>query len=668
MRAFLRILPQLVVLAVVLGLIAAAAPGFLDVTLSNGRLYGSLIDILNRGAPVALLAVGMTLVIATGGIDLSVGAVMAIAGAVAAHFITSDVSLAVTLGASLGIGLLCGLWNGALVAILGIQPIIATLILMVAGRGIAQLITDGFILTFNDAGLIFMGSGSVLAMPVPVLLWLGVGVAALVLVRTTALGMLVEAIGTNRRASYLAGVGTTALVLAVYAASGLCAAVAGVIAAADIRGADANNAGLWLELDAILAVVIGGTSLLGGRFSLTGSLIGALIIQSVNTGILLAGFRPEFNLVIKAAIIVVILVLQSPASSGALGGLRRRAPLGTPVRGHAAARARKGDAMTSRAFPLYVTLVIFALAYALCVAQFPNMLSTRVAGNLLTDNAFLGIAAVGMTFVILSGGIDLSIGSVIAFTGIFLAVGMGSWGIPPLAAIALLLLIATLFGAAMGAMIHYLQMPAFIVTLAGMFLARGVAFLISTDSVPIDAPLYDTLQGLYYRMPGGGRFTFIGVLMLAVFAVGALLAHRTRFGRNVYAVGGNRQSAELMGVPVAHTTVAVYALSSFLAGLSGVVFSLYTSAGYSLAAVGVELDAIAAVVIGGTLLTGGSGFVAGTLLGVLIMGLIQTYIVFDGTLSSWWTKIVIGLLLFAFILLQRGLVALPARRLARARA
>ncbi|MDQ0313756.1 galactofuranose ABC transporter, permease protein YjfF [Amorphus orientalis] len=323
---------------------------------------------------------------------------------------------------------------------------------------------------------------------------------------------------------------------------------------------------------------------------------------------------------------------------------------------------------SSRYFPLATTAAIFILAYALCVAQFPAMLSTRVVANLLTDNAFLGITAVGMTFVILSGGIDLSVGSVIAFSGVFLAVGMTEWGIPPVAAFVLLLLITASFGAIMGAMIHYLEMPPFIVTLAGMFFARGMAFLISTDSVPIDVPLYDALQDIYFRLPGGGRLTFVGMTMLAVVIAGIIIAHRTRFGRNVYALGGNRQSAELMGVPVARTTIAIYALSSFLAGLSGIVFSLYTSAGYSLAAVGVELDAIAAVVIGGTLLTGGFGFVAGTLIGILIMGLIQTYIIFDGTLSSWWTKIVIGLLLFAFIVLQRGLVWISERRIAAVRA
>jgi ribose/xylose/arabinose/galactoside ABC-type transport system permease subunit len=314
--------------------------------------------------------------------------------------------------------------------------------------------------------------------------------------------------------------------------------------------------------------------------------------------------------------------------------------------------------MNSKYLPLLATIVIFIVAYAACALQYPNILSTRVAGNLLTDNAFLGIAAVGMTFVIISGGIDLSIGSVIAFTGVFLAVILQNTSIHPIAAFVLVLIITTVFGAAMGAIIHYLKMPPFIVTLAGMFLARGMAFVMSVDSIPIDHDFYTQLTGLYYKMPGGGRLTLIGGVMLVVFAVGIVVAQRTRFGANVYALGGGAQTAELMGVPVARTTIQIYALSGFLAGLSGIVFSLYTSAGYSLAAVGVELDAIAAVVIGGTLLTGGAGFVGGTLIGILIQGLIQTYITFDGSLSSWWTKILIGLLLFAFILMQKGLLLL----------
>lgn len=316
--------------------------------------------------------------------------------------------------------------------------------------------------------------------------------------------------------------------------------------------------------------------------------------------------------------------------------------------------------MTSRNLPFFATLVVFVVAWALCAAQFPAMLSTRVAANLITDNAYLGVAAVGMTFVILSGGIDLSVGSVIAFTGVFLAVTVRA-GLDPIAAILLVLVITTAFGAVMGAMIHYLETPAFIVTLAGMFFARGVCFLMTTDSIPIDHPTWDALLSVSWKIPTGGRLTLIAGIMIAATLAGIVLAHLTRFGTYVYALGGNRTSAELMGVPIARTTIAIYALSGALSGLAGLVFALYTSAGYSLAATGVELDTIAAVVIGGTLLTGGVGTVAGTFVGVMIQGLIQTYIIFDGTLSSWWTKIAVGGLLFVFILLQRVLVHLAGR-------
>ena len=320
----IRLAPQLIALAIILLLNFIMFPQFFNVVVQNGRLYGSLIDVLNRGAPVALLAIGMTLVIATKGIDLSVGAVIAICGAVAASSIVAGQSLAMTLLVTVGVGLLCGVWNGFLVAVLNIQPIIATLVLMVAGRGIAQLITEGVIMTFNDEGLIALGSGSYAFLPMPVIIWLIMSALVILLVRRTALGMLIEATGINRRASTLSGVRTPVLLMAVYMLSSLCASIAGIIVAADIKGADANNAGLWLELDAILAVVVGGNSLLGGRFSIVGSLIGAMIIQAVNTGILLSGFPPEFNLIIKAVIVIVILVIQSPAVQSAAIILSRR--------------------------------------------------------------------------------------------------------------------------------------------------------------------------------------------------------------------------------------------------------------------------------------------------------------------------------------------------------
>ena len=307
-----RAVPQLSALLLLLVVNWIIFPPFFDVSLVGGRLTGSIVDVLNRAAPVALLALGMAAVIATRGIDLSVGAVMAISGAVAATMVDSGSVWWVAVLAALAAGLAGGLWNGFLVAILGIQPIVATLILMVAGRGIAQLITGGQITTFTDPHLAALGSGVLFGIPVPILIVAAVAGLLIAAVRTTALGLFIEAIGTNPRASYLVGIRTRALLLSVYAISGVTAAIAGVVVAADIRGADANNAGLWLELDAILAVVLGGASLLGGRLSFVLTLIGALTLQALKTGILLAGFPPEFNLVVMAAVVSALLVLQAP--------------------------------------------------------------------------------------------------------------------------------------------------------------------------------------------------------------------------------------------------------------------------------------------------------------------------------------------------------------------
>ncbi|HWX57838.1 ABC transporter permease [Bradyrhizobium sp.] len=307
-----RGLAQILALLAILLIDRLVSAQFFDLRLQDGRLFGSLIDVLNRGAPVALLSLGMVLVIATRGIDLSVGAVMAISGAIAAS-LADSYPWPVAVAAALGAGLLCGLWNGILVAVLGIQPIVATLILMVAGRGVAQLITAGRIVTFTSPDLVWFGTGAVLGIPAPVVIVAGMLLVTGIVVRGSALGLLIEATGGNARASELSGVGTHLMIVAVYMWCSLCAALAGIIAAADIMGADANNAGLWLELDAILAVVIGGTSLFGGRFSLVLAVCGALIIQAMNTGILLSGYPPEFNLVVKAAVVLIVLLVQSPA-------------------------------------------------------------------------------------------------------------------------------------------------------------------------------------------------------------------------------------------------------------------------------------------------------------------------------------------------------------------
>ena len=304
--------PQLLALVGVLLINWLLFPNFFRITWQDGRFFGSLIDVLNRGAPVAILAIGMAGVIATKGVDLSVGAIMAVAGAAAASLVVAGYPAPIAVAAALGLGLAFGLWNGLLVAVFNIQPIIATLVLMVAGRGIAQLITEGSIVTFNNPLLVFIGTGSFLGFPMAAVIALVLMVGVTLLVRRTALGLFIEAVGVNRAAASLSGIRSRMLLFFVYALSGLCAAIAGLIVTGDIRGADANNAGLWLELDAILAVVIGGTSLLGGRFSVPMAVVGALIIQAMNTGILVSGFRPEFNLIVKAGMIFLILLVQSP--------------------------------------------------------------------------------------------------------------------------------------------------------------------------------------------------------------------------------------------------------------------------------------------------------------------------------------------------------------------
>ena len=284
---------------------------FFHVGVQDGHLYGSVIDILENAAPVLLLSIGMTLVIATGGVDLSVGSVMAISAAVAAQLVVAGHSFTLAFAAALAVALLAGAWNGMLVAVLGIQPIVATLILMVAGRGIAHLVTGSQIINFTDPSYTYLGGGYLFGLPFSLTVVAVALLATALLVRKTALGLFIEAVGGNATASRYAGVNATAVKWMVYAFSGACACAAGLISAADIRAADPNNNGLYMELDAILAVVIGGTALTGGRFSLPGSVIGALVIQTLTTTILTYGVAPERTLVVRAAVVIVVCLLQS---------------------------------------------------------------------------------------------------------------------------------------------------------------------------------------------------------------------------------------------------------------------------------------------------------------------------------------------------------------------
>ena len=313
--------------------------------------------------------------------------------------------------------------------------------------------------------------------------------------------------------------------------------------------------------------------------------------------------------------------------------------------------------LKSKYIPIIVTISLFLLMFAVGSFLYTGFFSLQVLMNLFVDNAFLLITAIGMSFVILSGGIDLSVGSIIALTTMVSASLVQQQGWSPAVVIPLVLLIGAVFGSGMGAIIHYFKIQPFIVTLAGMFLARGLCYVISINTITIDHPFYTAVAQTKITLPGGSFISISAIVALIVVAAAIFIAHYTRFGRNVYALGGNEQSALLMGLPVARTKILVYTFSGFCSALAGVVFTFYMLSGYGLHAVGFELDTLAAVVIGGTLLTGGVGYVFGTFFGVLIQGVIQTIISFDGTLSSWWTKIVIGLLLFTFILFQRVLSA-----------
>ena len=303
--------------------------------------------------------------------------------------------------------------------------------------------------------------------------------------------------------------------------------------------------------------------------------------------------------------------------------------------------------------PLLSTAVVCALLYAGAGISFAHFFSGRVAINLLADNAVLGTAAIGLTFVILLGGIDLSVGAMVGLTSVLLATLVEKYRVTPALALILVLVFGALWGGGMGALIQFYQLPPFLVTLAGMFLARGLGFIVNLETIPIENHALAQLSEAHLPLPGGLAFPFFGLLFLAWFLAAIHLAQFTRFGRNVYAVGGNEQSAILMGLPVSRTKVLTYLFSGVCSAMAGIIYILYTLSGNANAGNGLELDAIAAVVIGGTLLSGGVGYLAGTLLGVLILGIIQVAIMFQGTLSSWWTRIAIGFLLLGFILLQK---------------
>lgn len=315
---------------------------------------------------------------------------------------------------------------------------------------------------------------------------------------------------------------------------------------------------------------------------------------------------------------------------------------------------------------LLITIVLFILLFIFGSVKYNNFLSISTFLNLFNDNAYLMIAAIGVTFVLITGGIDISISSTIAFTGVFSAYLLQK-GMPSFAVIVIVLVIGIIIGTIQGALIHYFKMQPFIVTLAGQFLMRGLCVVISEASIPISDSFFKSMAlgkvvvSLGEEKALNGKIYYYVFILLAVLLISVYVLKYTKFGRSIYALGGNEMSAELMGLNVAATKIGAYAISSFCAALGGVVFSFYTLAGYGLQNMGMELDALSSAVIGGTLLTGGVGTVIGTAIGVMIQGIIQTIVTYQN-LNTWWTKVTIAALLCFFIVIQR-IIALRAEKM-----
>ncbi len=309
--------------------------------------------------------------------------------------------------------------------------------------------------------------------------------------------------------------------------------------------------------------------------------------------------------------------------------------------------------------PTFAALGVLVLMLIVAQLYFGDFVSPGNMSALLLDNAYLMVIAVGMTFVILTAGIDLSVGSVMAFTGILLASLLGR-GMPAAVAVPVILLAGAVIGLLIGILVQYFDVQPFIASLAGLFLARGLAFVVSLKSIRVDDPSVLWLQSTRFQV-GDWYITPTGIIALLAVGIGAFVLQYTRFGRTVYAIGGNEQSARLMGLKVARTKVLVYLISGSLAGLAGLILTAYSGAGYPRNGIGTELDAIAAVVIGGTLLSGGRGYVLGSMIGVLVYGTIKTVISFLGAEQA-WMQIIIGGLLLLFILIQRFIVSRSERR------
>lgn len=600
---------------------------------------------LTQMAPVAIVAVGMALVIATGGIDLSVGALMALAAALAPLIFLSPfgvenpaLALAAAFTLPVAAAMLGGLFNGALVGYGGVQPIVATLILFISGRGIAQVLTDGALQTYSNPAFSYIGAGRPLGIPMQALLALAVCAAVSWLTRRTVFGRHLLAAGGNESAAALCGVPVRMVKVAAYALCAGLAGLAGLIVSAINSSSDGSKIGLLMELDAIAAAVVGGAVLTGGRAPIWGALLGAALVQLIGYTLLANGVPDEVALVVKAAVIVAAVAARggrahfiAPADFRILGGAHSRG--------------------------VYVALAALVVFGAL---RYDRFLGEYNIASFLNYNTMFILISVGMCFVIVSGGIDLSVGAVAAMASVVAAL-LSERGL--VAALPAGVAAGVAAGAVNAAVIVGLRVAPFIATLATMLAARGAALILSDrQTVSVSWESDFTKLGMENAMDFA-PWTVVVVLPLLLAAW--LILERAPFGRTLLAVGGGEESARLMGLKVDGAKIGAYLLSGACAGLAGVFLASEFGAGQPLEGAGWELSAIAAVVVGGALLTGGRGSIPATVAGALLLGLVFNVLNFENglgivSINAYWQSVIRGGFLLVVILLASGHLRFPA--------
>ena len=702
LRPYAQLLVPLTAILLILLFNLFRDPGFFSITLTTNNmnstvLSGNLIGILNGASELAVIAMGMTLVTAAcGGQDISVGALATIAASMFVKVLKTMNGGQITVGSLLlgflaccAIAIVFGAFNGTLVSVFRIQPMIATLVLFTCGRSIAYWINGGASPTVESPLITAIGSfipGC--PIPTPILIVVVMALLMALVFRFTNLGLYTQAVGINQRAARLNGINPMLIKLISFMVLGVCCAVAGCITTGRLGLVNHEQMLLEIEMDAILAVAIGGNVLGGGKFKVSGSVRGAYAIQTLTTTLYSMKVPSTDVKAYKAIVIILIVVISSPAVKTALNRLKAEfMPWARRMAGKAKDSLKKRfqrskrwrrEPLSDTMLLLMITIIVFAIMYgtAMILAKVGvfgvGFLRWQRVFDMLNDNAALIIVSCGLTIVMIGGGIDISVGGVMALVAMACTLLLNS-GATIFDAALLALGIGLAFGVVQGWLIARLKIQPFIITLAGMFFARGMITILSSQPVKVAHEGFLALKDHRIQIPELGYIVAktgklipakmeIGVIVaLTVLVIVFIMLRKTRPGRNIYALGGNNQSALMLGVNVDKTRFMTYIISGLLAGIGGFVLLLHVGAGNTTNAAGSEMKAIASSIIGGTLLSGGVGNVAGTLFGVMSLATIDAIVTTSGLQDPWWQEITVGAMLCFFILLQSIVLSLRGK-------